>query len=51
MILIPVKNLKEAKQRLASVLSQAERTELARAMLQDVTAALASWDSVPRSRL
>ncbi len=47
MILIPVKNLKEAKQRLASVLSQAERTELARAMLQDVTAALASWDRPP----
>lgn len=47
MILIPVKNLKEAKQRLASVLSQAERTELARAMLQDVTAALASWDRRP----
>ncbi len=47
MILIPVKNLKDAKQRLASVLSQPERTELARAMLQDVTAALASWDKRP----
>jgi 2-phospho-L-lactate guanylyltransferase len=47
MILIPVKNLKEAKQRLASVLSQPERTELARAMLQDVAEALASWDKRP----
>jgi 2-phospho-L-lactate guanylyltransferase len=47
MILIPVKNLKDAKQRLASVLSQPERTELARAMLQDVTEALASWDGRP----
>ena len=36
MILIPVKNLKDAKQRLASVLDQPERTELARAMLADV---------------
>jgi 2-phospho-L-lactate/phosphoenolpyruvate guanylyltransferase len=36
MILIPVKNLANAKQRLASVLNQATRTELARAMLQDV---------------
>jgi 2-phospho-L-lactate guanylyltransferase len=47
MILIPVKNLKEAKQRLASVLSQPERTELARAMLQDVAEALASWEKHP----
>jgi 2-phospho-L-lactate guanylyltransferase len=47
MILIPVKNLKEAKQRLASVLSQPERTELARAMLQDVVEALASWERRP----
>jgi 2-phospho-L-lactate guanylyltransferase len=47
MILIPVKNLKDAKQRLASVLSQPERTELARAMLQDVTEAVASWVKRP----
>ena len=47
MILIPVKNLKDAKQRLASVLPQPERTELARAMLQDVAEALASWDRRP----
>ena len=36
MILIPVKNLAQAKQRLAPVLEQASRTELARAMLADV---------------
>jgi len=47
MILIPVKNLKDAKQRLASVLSQQERTELARAMLQDVTEVVASWVKRP----
>ena len=47
MILIPVKNLKDAKQRLASVLDQPERTELARAMLADVTEAIASWMGRP----
>jgi len=36
MILIPVKNLAFAKQRLAEVLEQSERTELAQAMLLDV---------------
>jgi 2-phospho-L-lactate/phosphoenolpyruvate guanylyltransferase len=36
MILIPIKNLANAKQRLASVLDQADRTELAQAMLYDV---------------
>jgi 2-phospho-L-lactate/phosphoenolpyruvate guanylyltransferase len=36
MILVPVKNLSHAKQRLASVLDQSARTELAHAMLQDV---------------
>jgi 2-phospho-L-lactate/phosphoenolpyruvate guanylyltransferase len=36
MILIPVKSLAQAKQRLASVLSQPARTELAQAMLHDV---------------
>lgn len=36
MILIPVKNLKNAKQRLAAVLDQSARTELAQAMLTDV---------------
>jgi 2-phospho-L-lactate guanylyltransferase len=47
MILIPVKNLKAAKQRLASVLDQPERTELARAMLQDVADAVAAWKERP----
>ncbi len=41
MILVPVKNLKNAKQRLAPALSPAERSQLAEAMLQDVLAALA----------
>jgi 2-phospho-L-lactate/phosphoenolpyruvate guanylyltransferase len=47
MILVPVKNLNEAKQRLAPVLDQAARTELAQAMLQDVAQALASWEKRP----
>ena len=47
MILVPVKNLEEAKQRLAPVLEQGARTELARAMLQDVAEALAGWDKRP----
>jgi 2-phospho-L-lactate guanylyltransferase len=47
MILVPVKNLKDAKQRLASILDQPERTELARAMLHDVVDALASWEKRP----
>jgi 2-phospho-L-lactate guanylyltransferase len=47
MILIPVKNLKDAKQRLAPVLDQPERTELARAMLQDVAEAVAGWKQRP----
>ena len=40
-ILIPVKDLSRAKQRLAGVMPQAERTRLARAMLNDVFAAVA----------
>jgi 2-phospho-L-lactate/phosphoenolpyruvate guanylyltransferase len=40
MILIPVKNLSHAKQRLASLLDQATRTALAQAMLQDVLEAV-----------
>ena len=39
MILIPVKNLSSAKQRLAAVLDQSARTELAQTMLRDVVAA------------
>jgi len=46
-ILVPVKNLAHAKQRLASVLDQPARTELARAMLQDVLATLAGWANRP----
>ena len=41
MILVPVKILANAKQRLASVLDQCSRTELAHAMLEDVLDALA----------
>jgi 2-phospho-L-lactate guanylyltransferase len=47
MILVPVKNLKIAKQRLSPVLDQAARTELAQAMLHDVVDALASWPNRP----
>ncbi|HXW91583.1 MAG TPA: 2-phospho-L-lactate guanylyltransferase [Terriglobales bacterium] len=43
MILLPVKSLSQAKQRLASVLSQPARTELAQAMLLDVFEALGKW--------
>jgi 2-phospho-L-lactate guanylyltransferase len=41
MILVPVKNLANAKQRLAQALEQSARTELAHVMLQDVLEALA----------
>ena len=47
MILIPVKNLDTAKQRLASVLDQPARTALAQVMLQDVLARLAEWTERP----
>lgn len=47
MILIPVKSLATAKQRLASFLDQAARTELAKAMLQDVLDAINSWSLRP----
>ena len=47
MILIPVKNLSTAKQRLASLLDQPSRTELARAMLHDVASAIAEWPNRP----
>jgi len=43
MILVPVKNLANAKQRLAPVLDQSARTELAQAMLADVLGVLAAW--------
>ena len=47
MILVPVKNLSSAKQRLAAVLDQPSRTALAQAMLQDVLAALHTWKNRP----
>jgi len=50
-ILIPVKNLAAAKQRLSSVLDQAARTELAQAMLHDVVAAVAMWAGRPAAAL
>lgn len=43
MILIPVKNLASAKQRLAPILPQHVRTELAQTMLQDVVSAVADF--------
>ncbi len=48
MILVPVKNLGSAKQRLAAVLDQAARTELAKAMIHDVLATLAGWRNRPQ---
>jgi 2-phospho-L-lactate guanylyltransferase len=50
-ILVPVKNLAAAKQRLAAVLDQPARTELAQAMLHDVVAALAAWPRRPACAL
>lgn len=47
MILVPVKNLANAKQRLASVLDQSARTELAQAMLWDVLETVATWEDRP----
>lgn len=51
MILVPVKNLSGAKQRLAAVLDQPARTELAQAMLHDVVAAIAAWPRRPACAL
>jgi 2-phospho-L-lactate guanylyltransferase len=50
-ILVPVKNLSSAKQRLAAVLDQPARTELAQAMLHDVVAAITSWARRPACAL
>jgi 2-phospho-L-lactate guanylyltransferase len=46
-ILIPVKGLANAKQRLASLLDQSTRTALAQAMLFDVLETLGTWASRP----
>lgn len=51
MILVPVKDLKSAKQRLASVLDQPARTQLAQAMLEDVLEVLAAWNNHPEVAL
>ncbi len=47
MILVPVKNLADAKQRLSAMLDQPARTELAQAMLFDVLETLATWARRP----
>jgi 2-phospho-L-lactate guanylyltransferase len=47
MILVPVKNLANAKERLSSVLAPGERRALAEAMLRDVCDALADWQDRP----
>jgi len=47
MILVPVKNLADAKQRLSPVLNPEQRFMLAQAMCEDVLQALARWQSRP----
>ena len=47
MILVPVKNLSGAKQRLAALFDQPTRTALAQAMLLDVVETLARWPDRP----
>jgi 2-phospho-L-lactate/phosphoenolpyruvate guanylyltransferase len=47
MILVPVKNLSGAKQRLAALFDQFTRTELAQAMLSDVFETLGTWAARP----
>lgn len=47
MILVPIKDTATAKQRLAAVLDQTSRTELAQAMLHDVLSALHNWQGRP----
>jgi 2-phospho-L-lactate/phosphoenolpyruvate guanylyltransferase len=49
-ILVPVKNLSSAKQRLAAVLDQPSRTKLAQAMLHDVSAVLQEWKKLAREK-
>jgi len=46
-ILVPIKNTGSAKQRLASILDQPSRTQLAQAMLHDVLATLHAWKDRP----
>jgi len=47
MILVPVKNLADAKQRLSSILTPEERFALAQAMCEDVLQTLARWQNRP----
>ncbi|MGA7294150.1 MAG: 2-phospho-L-lactate guanylyltransferase [Terriglobales bacterium] len=47
MILVPVKLISGAKQRLSSILSPEERFALAQAMCEDVLQALARWQNRP----
>jgi len=47
MILVPIKNLTDAKQRLSPVLNPEERLALAQAMCEDVLQALADWQTRP----
>jgi 2-phospho-L-lactate guanylyltransferase len=46
-ILVPIKDTAAAKQRLAAVLDQSSRTELARTMLHDVLTTLHLWKNRP----
>jgi 2-phospho-L-lactate guanylyltransferase len=46
-ILVPIKDTSSAKQRLASILDQPSRTQLAQAMLHDVLTALHQWANRP----
>lgn len=48
MILVPIKNTAFAKQRLASILDQPARTQLAQAMLTDVLNTLHEWKNRPK---
>jgi len=47
-ILVPIKNTASAKQRLASVLDQPARTQLAQEMLTDVLTTLHDWKNRPK---
>lgn len=47
MILVPIKNTSSAKQRLAGILDQPSRTQLAQAMLTDVLTTLHQWKNRP----
>ena len=47
MILVPIKNLRDAKQRLSLILSSEERFALAQAMCEDVLQELARWQHRP----